>query len=244
MTIPVRHTVAHARLAYNEGGELRHARTLYVRDETTSRAATLSAGGDRSPTPPAGSTIAVMPVHVDETLPLHPLSVADVEAMVGAGILDEKNHVELLDGVLVEMNPQGSPHAYAIRELATLAFPVVATAGLRLSIQAPLDVGSPISLPEPDLAIVPITGRDDHPRNALLVVEMGATSLSIDLVRKARIYATGGVPEYWVLDVKRRALIVHREPVDGCYTDIRTLGEHETVTAVAVDLTVPVASLL
>ena len=185
-----------------------------------------------------------MPVHVDETLPLHPLSVADVEAMVGAGILDEKNHVELLDGVLVEMNPQGSPHAYAIRELATLAFPVVATAGLRLSIQAPLDVGSPISLPEPDLAIVPITGRDDHPRNALLVVEMGATSLSIDLVRKARIYATGGVPEYWVLDVKRRALIVHREPVDGCYTDIRTLGEHETVTAVAVDLTVPVASLL
>jgi len=185
-----------------------------------------------------------MPVHVDETLPLHPLSVADVEAMVSAGILDEKAHVELLDGVLVEMNPQGSPHAYAIRELATLAFPVVATAGLRLSIQAPLDVGSPISLPEPDLAIVPITGRDDHPRDALLVVEMGATSMRIDLVRKARIYATGGVPEYWVLDVKRRALVVHRTPVDGCYTDIRALGEDETVVAVALDLAVPVSSLL
>jgi Uma2 family endonuclease len=73
---------------------------------------------------------------------------------------------------------------------------------------------------------------------------MGATSLRIDLVRKARIYATGNVPEYWVLDVNRRALIVHREPVDGCYTDIRTLGEDETATAVELNLAVPVSSLL
>ena len=186
----------------------------------------------------------VMPVHVDETLPLHPLSVADVEAMVGAGILDAKDHVELLDGVLVEMSPQGTPHAYAIRSLAALAFPVAAAAGLELSIQAPLDVGSPISLPEPDLAIAPRTGRDEHPHNAVLVVEMGATSLRIDLVRKARIYATGGVPEYWVLDVERRALVVHRAPVDGGYTDVRTLGDADTITAAALDLTVPVASLL
>jgi len=185
-----------------------------------------------------------MPVHVDETLPLHPLSVTDVEAMVGAGILDAKDHVELLDGVLVEMLALEPPHAYAIRRLTALAFPVATAAGLQLSIQAPLDVGSPISLPEPDLAIVPPTGPDEHPHNAVLVMEMGATSLRIDLVRKARIYATGGVPEYWVLDVKRRALVVHRDPVDGGYTDVRTLGEDEAVTAAGLPLTLPVASLL
>ena len=189
-------------------------------------------------------TIAVMPVHVDDTLPLHPLSVDDVMAMVRIGILDEDDHVELLDGVLVEMSPQGSPHAYAIRRLNALAAPVVAAAGHELSIQGPVDVGSPISLPEPDLAIVPVTGPDEHPRNALLVVEMGATSLRIDLVRKARIYATGNVPEYWVLDVKRRALVVHREPVDGCYTDVRTCGEDETVKLAALDLSIQVSSLL
>ena len=194
--------------------------------------------------PPTGGTIAIVPVHVDETLPLHPLTVTDVTGMLDVGILDEDDHVELLDGVLVEMSPQGPPHAYAIGELAALAFPVVAAAGLRLRIQSPLDLGSLISLPEPDLAIAPPTGPDEHPRNAVLVVEMGATSLSIDLVRKARIYATGGVPDYWVLDVKRRALIVHRAPQDGTYTDVRTLGEDETVTAVALDLAVPVRSLL
>ena len=204
----------------------------------------MSGRNDRSPTPSSGRTIGLMPVHVDETLPLHPLSVENVMAMVSAGILDADDHVELLDGVLVEMSPQGTPHAYAIRKLTALAFPVVDAAGLELSIQGPVDVGSPISLPEPDLAIIPVTGRDEHPRNALLVVEMGATSLRIDLVRKARIYAAGGVPEYWVLDVERRALIVHRDPRDGYYTDVRTVSEDQIVMATKLDLAVPVASLL
>ena len=185
-----------------------------------------------------------MPVHVDETLPLHPLSVTDVLGMVDAGILDEDDHVELLDGVLVEMSPQGTPHGHAVRRLTALAAPVVAAAGLELSVQGPIDVGSPISLPEPDLAIAPVAGPDEHPHNAVLVVEMGATSLRIDLVRKACIYATGNVPEYWVLDVSGRALTVHRAPQDGAYTDVSTLYEHETVTAVGLDLVVPVAALL
>lgn len=185
-----------------------------------------------------------MAVHVDETLPLHPLSVTDVMEMVEVGILDEDDHVELLDGVLVEMSPQGTPHGFAIRRLMALAAPVAASAGLELGVQGPVDVGSPISLPEPDLAIAPPASRDEHPHDAVLVVEMGATSLRIDLVRKARIYATGGVPEYWVLDVDRRALVVHRAPVDGSYTDVRTLDEHDTITTTGLPLTVPVAALL
>lgn len=194
--------------------------------------------------PPSADTIALMPVRVDESLPLHPLSVENVMEMVRVGIIGEDDHVELLDGVLVEMSPQGTSHAYALRRLTALAFPAAAAAGLELSIQAPLDVGSPISLPEPDLAIVPVTERDRHPTAALLVVEMGATSISIDLVRKARIYAIGGVPEYWVLDVERRALVVHREPRDGAYTYVRALGDDETAALTALDLAVPVSSLL
>ena len=205
---------------------------------------TLSTRGDRSPMPPTGGTIALMPVHVDETLPLHPLTVTDVMGMVDAGILDADDHVELLDGVLVEMSPQGSRHAYAVIELMAIAGPVVSAAGLRLSVQGPVDVGSPISLPEPDLAVVPVPTSDALPRTPLLVVEMGVSSLRIDLVRKARIYATGNVPEYWVLDVERRTLIVHTTPQNGAYTDIRTLDETATVTAAKLDLTVPVAALL
>ena len=50
-------------------------------------------------------------MHVDASLSVHPLTVDDLEAMVGAGILGEKDKVELLDGVLVEMSPQGARQA-------------------------------------------------------------------------------------------------------------------------------------
>jgi len=185
-----------------------------------------------------------MPVYVDPILPVHPLTVDDVHEMVRVGIIGSEDRVELLDGVLGEMSPQSMPHAYAIRRLTALLGPVAAAAGLELNVQVPLDVGSEITLPEPDIAIAPIAGRDQYSCAAILVIETGVTSVRYDLGRKAEIYATAGVPDYWVLDVKRRVLVVHREPVDGRYTDVRTLGADDTASAGAVDLAVPVASLL
>ena len=185
-----------------------------------------------------------MVTRVDAALPIRALTVTDVDAMLQAGILSEDDHVELLDGVLVEMSPQGPPHAYALRELTMMAAPVAASAGLELSIQAPLDVGSPVTLPEPDFAIVPATPIDRHPSGALLVAEMGNTSLAMDLGPKARIYAAAAIPEYWVLDVNRREIVVHREPSGSAYRVVWRAGAGETLTAVAVDLAIPVASLV
>jgi Uma2 family endonuclease len=184
-----------------------------------------------------------MAIRVDACLPIHALTVTDVYAMLEAGILSEDDHIELLDGVLVEMSPQGPPHAYALRELTMLAVAVAAVAGLRVIVQGPLDVGSPITLPEPDLAIVPVTPSDRHPTGALLVAEMGNTSLRMDLGPKARIYATAGVPEYWVLDVKRREIVVHREPSGARYESVARVGVDDTLSAATVALTVVVADL-
>lgn len=185
-----------------------------------------------------------MVTRVDAALPVHALTVADVDAMLAAGILEENSRIELLDGVLVEMSPQGPPHAYALRKLIMLSGPVVAAAGLELSVQGPVDVGSPITLPEPDFAIVPKTPIDRHPTGALLVVEMGNTSLRMDLGPKARIYAEGGVPEYWVLDVKRREIVVHREPSGSRWGHVGRVGVGDTLTATRLALTVPVGDLV
>ncbi|MDP2710923.1 MAG: Uma2 family endonuclease [Solirubrobacteraceae bacterium] len=185
-----------------------------------------------------------MAVHVDASLPVHPLTVDDVVAMVDAGILGEDDKVELLDGVLVEMSPQGSPHATAIRRLNRLLMPVVQPAGFDVSPQCPLDVLSPISLPEPDIAIVPISGWDAHAAGAVLVIEVSVTSRAIDLGRKAAIYAAAGIPEYWVLDLADRRLLVHREPAGDGYADVVARTDADEVTAAHLPLTVAVAELL
>ncbi len=46
--------------------------------------------------------------------PVHRLSVEDVYRMVEAGVLQENDRVELVEGVLVEMVPIGAEHDGAV----------------------------------------------------------------------------------------------------------------------------------
>jgi len=185
-----------------------------------------------------------MAVHVDASLPVHPLTVDDVHAMVRAGILGEDDRVELLDGVLVEMSPQGPAHLRAVSRLTMLLAPVAAAAGLEVSPQCPLDVASPISLPEPDIYVAAAGGWDAYPAGALLVVEVSVTSRAVDLGRKAAIYAAAGIPDYWVIDIANRRLVVHREPAGDHYDDVAALTDADVITAARLPLTVAVAQLL
>ena len=80
--------------------------------------------------------------------------------------------------------------------------------------QQSLDIGTD-SDPGPDLAIVPGSVDDysaEKPRVAALVVEVADESRLLDTTTKAELYATAGVPEYWVIDLEHRQLLVFRDP--------------------------------
>lgn len=125
-----------------------------------------------------------------------------------------------------------------------LLAPIAAAAGLEVSPQCPLNVANPISQPEPDLAVVPAGGWDAYAAQALLVVEVSVTSRAVDLGRKAAIYAAAAIPDYWVLDLTDRRLVVHRAPVGDRYEAIETLADTDIITAARLPLTVAVAELL
>jgi Uma2 family endonuclease len=67
--------------------------------------------------------------------------------------------------------------------------------------------------PMPDVAVVAGAPRDytDHPRSALLVVEVSESTLDYDTRDKANLYAAGGIQEYWVVDLIHRGLLVFRD---------------------------------
>jgi len=64
------------------------------------------------------------------------------------------------------------------------------------------------------------------------VFEVSDTTLDFD-VKKARLYARAGIPDYWVLDVNNRRLIVHREPNAGRYASVLAYGQDEIVAPLA-----------
>ena len=154
--------------------------------------------------------------------------------------LFDGHRVQLIDGEIFEMSPQGSPH-YVALTLVTEALQRAFADGYWVRSQGPLAV-SQHSEPEPDVAVVKGSPRTliDHPSTAELVVEVSDSSLSFDLGPKARLYARHSVPEYWVLDLQGRKLIVHRHPVADAsvalghrYADTCTLAATDKVSPLA-----------
>jgi len=134
-------------------------------------------------------------------------------AMVEAGILAPGERVELIEGVVVRMAPQRTPHATAITLAQYLLLPVFG-AGFVVRVQLPLGFG-PHSAPEPDIAVVTGAARDyvqAHPSTAVLVIEIAEHTLVYDRGEKASLYARAGIPDYWVLNLVDRQLEVCREP--------------------------------
>ncbi|HEV7942185.1 MAG TPA: Uma2 family endonuclease [Solirubrobacteraceae bacterium] len=156
------------------------------------------------------------------TLPLHRLDVETYNRIVASGAL-ESQHVELLDGTIVDMSPQSPAHATVV-EVLTRHF---AAATERLRVQLPLEVSGD-SEPEPDLALVREPAQaGHHPRSAVLVIEVAVSSQPIDRNVKARLYAHAGIPTYWLIDVPARAVEIRTKPGEQGYESVKTykLGE-------------------
>lgn len=158
---------------------------------------------------------------------------------------------ELIDGEFVAMSPKGWPHVLACGLLAEVLSGVLPK-GHFLHQQNPLLVLG--SEPEPDLAVVPGSLRDfkDHPNQAILIVEVAESSLAYDTGEKASLYAAAGVPDYWVLDLANRRLVVFRDPRPDTtqrfghgYFQKTMYAETDSVSPLAVpSAMIPVASVL
>jgi Uma2 family endonuclease len=150
-------------------------------------------------------------------LPIHRLDTETYNRMVASGAL-EGEPVELLDGWLIDMSPHSAEHATVIRRLMRH----LAGAEAWPQAQLPLEV-PPDAMPEPDLALIehePPAG--EHPRAALLVVEVAVTSHELDRGVKASVYARAAVPTYWLIDVPGKAVEVRSEPGPEGYARCET----------------------
>ena len=165
-----------------------------------------------------------------------PLRRAEYDVLIEQGAFGEDDRIQLLDGELVIMSPQGVPHATVVERLNELLMPALAGRA-RVRVQLPFAAGD-LSEPEPDVAIVSHdVPRDHHPDSALLVIEVADTSLALDLGRKARIYAAAGIAEYWVIDTQREAIHVHTKPTDNGYAHVDVRGADEPVEALGTSMT-------
>ncbi len=165
--------------------------------------------------------------------------------MAADGFFHPEARVELVDGIVYDMAPQSSFHSTAVCALQE-ALRGIFSSGCTLRVQMPLALGDDAE-PEPDLAVVPGRFEDyafAHPSTALLVAEVADSSLVHDRRRKGPLYARNGIPEFWLVDLTRKTLEVHRQPEGGIYRSRTLLAQEDSVSPLLrPDAVLAVASL-
>ena len=145
---------------------------------------------------------------------LRRFSVEEYHQMIQAGILDENDNAELIEGYVVNKMSRNPPHDSAIRILSKHLERMLPP-GWDYRGQSAITLSD--SEPEPDLAVVRGDERTygtRHPGAADtgFVVEVSDSTLAWDRSEKARIYARAGIETYWIVNLVDRRLEVHTGP--------------------------------
>jgi Uma2 family endonuclease len=161
---------------------------------------------------------------------LYRLTVRQYDRLIHDGVIPEFDRVELVEGLLVTKTCRNRPHVQAgvkgFRLLSALVPPE-----WHVRKEDPV-VASDWSKPEPDLAIVRgkdvnYDDRDVTASDVALVVEIFDSSLALDQQEMARVYASGSIAIYWVINIVAQQVEVYTNPESGTYrsTQIYMLGQ-------------------
>ncbi len=175
-------------------------------------------------------------------------NVTEYHKMAEAGILTERDRVELIAGEIVSMSPIGYRHAAIVKRLNDLL-------GSRFGERVIRGIQDPIILdnqsePQPDVVL--LRPRDDYyatghpqPEDIYLLIEVAETSISYDRDVKIPLYACAGIQEVWLINLGDNCLEVYRSPLRDRFSHVQILQPHLKVSTIAfADIHFTVAELL
>ena len=156
--------------------------------------------------------------------------------MIATGILTKDDHVELLEGEILEMAPIGLGHAASRANLLRIL--ILGIDGRAIVWPSETIHLSDRSAPQPDLAVLrpnPRKYRDAYPvpEDVLLLVETSDSSLRRDRELKLPLYARAGIQEYWIVDVQDEVVDVYASPTNLNYASARIFRRGEFISPAA-----------
>ncbi|HLC15905.1 MAG TPA: Uma2 family endonuclease [Thermodesulfovibrionia bacterium] len=164
------------------------------------------------------------------------LTVDEYYSLFEAGMFDEDDRVELIEGEIIQMTPIGSHHAGSINRLNKLLSNRLSDRAV-ISIQNPLRL-SDYSEPEPDILV--LKPRVDyyamsHPKqyDVLLLIEVADSSIQYDRYVKVPLYARHGVPEVWIIDLAQGKIEVCRTPEKNNYMECTVYERYHVISPLA-----------
>lgn len=176
------------------------------------------------------------------------LTTSEYEQMIAAGIFNEDDRIELLEGVIVKMSPKGMRHATSTDRTARYFIRLLSERVIVRN-QNPIRLND-YSEPEPDLVLAALeefeyANRHPQPEDIYLVLEVADTTLAYDRNHKGLSYATAGIVQYLILNVGDMEIEDYREPSADGYRRKQTYKRGQEFNLVTFpDIKVKVNDLL
>ena len=162
----------------------------------------------------------------------------EYERMAKLGVFDPPYHrkIELIHGLLMERDPHTPAHDEFNSRMMEWSFRRLDLARIRIRVKSPIAISEWDSMPEPDLAwLTEQSYFHRYPTNedVLMVVEVADASLEFDRREKACLYAEGGIPEYWIVNIVDSCIEVYRDPAVETYQSVTRHDVHDTISPLA-----------
>ncbi len=181
-------------------------------------------------------TVQNLPIPVlDETeliLNQHTWTLEQYEMMIESGVLGDTDKVELLFGKIVDMSPIGASHSFVLQEMNYF---MITNYGKKYICRPEQPVAFPLhSMPEPDYVLARkmkhrFRKKRPQPEDVKLIIEVADSTLGRDRGAKAKLYASYGIKEYWIINLIDHHLELHTEPTETeGYAKITSFTRDET----------------
>ena len=178
------------------------------------------------------------------------ITIADFDRMIAEGYFEsqeKRQRIELIDGELCPMSPIGPIHGWIVDRLARWSCNNTSDDVVHVRIQGSIGLPELESVPEPDIAWAKATDyRTARPVSGdiLLVIEVADSGLTYDRGQKAKMYASVGIADYWVINIPDGCVEVFRQPEEGRYRSRQIFKASDDIHPLAFpEIALPVAKI-
>ena len=148
--------------------------------------------------------------------------------MAANGMFHPEAHHELVNGDIIDRSQESSLHSSALK-IADNTLRSIIPDNYHIRIQIPLAL-EPNSEPEPDIAIVSKLPERDQEKTLLVIEISEACSILFNRKIKKKLYASYGIPEYWIINLEILCVEVHRNPFQDSYTQMKVLHGSDIIS--------------
>lgn len=160
--------------------------------------------------------------------------------MSDAGVFDGRR-VELIEGRIVRMHAQAHPHRWCLSKARRRFDSLFPPNKFWVVVQGTLLLGR-YGAPDPDIHVfaVPEGTPEQQLPVPFVVVEVSDTTYRKDSGLKLRQYASAGIQDYWIVNLKQRQIEVYRKPEGSSgksqrwrYADVQEFKNGEEIAFLA-----------